>query len=90
MKVSWLSLAGRRQTWAFCTGMFMTAPVSWFYLNWSPDFLHKQFDLDLSDRGLPLVVISLMTCAGSVGGGWISSALMKRGWGVHAARRRPF
>ncbi len=70
--------------------MFMTAPVSWFYLNWIPDFLHKQFGLDLIDRGPPLVMISLMTCLGSIGGGWISSTLIERGWSVNAARKTAF
>ncbi len=88
--VPWLKLLGRRQTWAFATGMFMTAPVAWFYLNWIPDFLHKHYGLALIDRGPPLVVISLITCAGSIGGGWISSTLIHRGWGVHAARKTAF
>ena len=88
--IPWLELLTYRQTWAFCTGMFLAAPVAWFYLNWIPGFLHKQFSLDLIDRGPPLVVISLMTCVGSVAGGWISSTLIQRGWSVNAARKTAF
>ena len=41
--IPWLELLGHRQTWAFCTGMFLAAPVAWFYLNWIPGFLHNSF-----------------------------------------------
>ena len=69
VQVPWLRLLAHRQTWAFCTGMFMTAPVFWFYLYWTPGFLHERYGLDMEHLGLPLVVISLMTCLGSIGGG---------------------
>jgi MFS transporter, ACS family, hexuronate transporter len=35
-------------------------------------------------------VISLMTCIGSIAGGWISSTLIGRGWSVNAARKTAF
>jgi ACS family hexuronate transporter-like MFS transporter len=37
--------------------------------------------------GLPLVVIYLVADIGSIGGGWLSSALIKRGWSVNAGRK---
>jgi ACS family hexuronate transporter-like MFS transporter len=37
--------------------------------------------------GLPLVVIYLSADVGSVGGGWLSSTLIKRGWTVNASRK---
>ncbi len=86
-QVSWLALLKYRQTWAFIVGMFMTSPIWWFYLYWVPDFLHKQYGLDLIHLGPPLVVIYMMTDVGSIGGGWLSSALIKRGWSVNAGRK---
>lgn len=38
-KVSWLSLLGFRQTWAFVFGKFLTDPIWWFYMFWLPSFL---------------------------------------------------
>ncbi len=87
VKVPWLTLLRYRQTWAFTVGMFLSSPIWWFYLYWIPDFLHKQYGLDLLHMGPPLVVIYLMTDVGSVGGGWLSSWLLKRGWTVNAARK---
>jgi ACS family hexuronate transporter-like MFS transporter len=87
VKIPWLSLLGYRQTWAFIVGMFMSAPIWWFYLYWIPGFLYDKHKLDLVHLGPPLVVIYLMTDVGSVGGGWLSSHLLKRGWSVNAARK---
>jgi ACS family hexuronate transporter-like MFS transporter len=85
--VPWRKLFPHRQTWAFAIGKFMTDPIWWLYLFWIPDFLNRNHGLDLKSIGLPLVVIYLVADIGSIGGGWISSALIKRGWTINAARK---
>jgi ACS family hexuronate transporter-like MFS transporter len=88
-KIPWTRLLPHRQTWAFVVAKFMTDPIWWFYLFWIPGFLHDKYNLPL-DRftsGLPLVVIYLMADVGSVGGGWLSSTLIKRGWQLGRARK---
>lgn len=85
--VSWLRLLGHRQTWAFALGKFMTDPIWWLYLFWVPDFLHRNHGLDLKASSLPLVVIYLVADVGSIGGGWLSSWLLGRGWSVNASRK---
>jgi len=82
-----LSLLRYRQTWAFVVGMFLSAPIWWFYLYWLADFLNKKYQLSLSKLSLPLVVVYLVADVGSIGGGWLSSSLIKRGWTVNAARK---
>jgi ACS family hexuronate transporter-like MFS transporter len=85
--VAWRRLFPHRQTWAFAVGKFMTDPIWWMYLFWVPDFLHRNYGLNLTSMGLPLVVIYLIADVGSIGGGWLSSALIKRGWSVNAGRK---
>ena len=85
--ISWFKVFPHRQTWAFAIGKFMTDPIWWLYLFWVPDFLSRNHGLDLKSMGLPLVVIYLVADIGSIGGGWISSALIKHGWHVNAARK---
>ncbi len=85
--IPWRQLLRHRQTWAFVVGMSFSAPIWWFYLYWLPKFLHKQYGLDLSSLGPPLVVIYTMTCVGSIGGGWLSGFLLDRGWSVNASRK---
>ncbi len=86
-RVPWRSLMGHRQTWAFAIGKFLTDPVWWLYLFWVPDFLHRNHGINLSTMGPPLVAIYLIADIGSIGGGWLSSWLIKRGWTVNAARK---
>ncbi len=87
VKISWLELLRHRQTWAFTSGMVLASPVWWFYLFWVPGFLHDKFKLNLQDFGPPLVTIYLLASFGSIGGGWLSSWLLKRGWSLNAARK---
>lgn len=86
-KVPWSKVFGKRQTWAFAIGKFMTDPVWWFFLFWLPKFLNQQYGLTLDKMGLPLVIIYLAADIGSVGGGWLSSTLIKRGWSINASRK---
>jgi ACS family hexuronate transporter-like MFS transporter len=86
-RIPWLTLLPHRQTLAFALGKFLTDPVWWFYLFWVPKFLNKTYGLTLDKIGLPLVVIYLAADVGSIGGGWLSSALIQRGWTVNAARK---
>jgi len=85
--VPWLKLIGHRQTWAFALGKFMTDPIWWFYLYWLGKFLNEKHGLSLSKLGPPLIAIYLIADVGSVGGGWLSSFLIKRGWSINAARK---
>jgi ACS family hexuronate transporter-like MFS transporter len=85
--IQWLSLLGQRQTWAFLLGKFMTDPIWWFYLYWLPKFLDANWGIKLAQVAAPLIVIYLVADVGSVGGGWVSSALIKRGYSVNAGRK---
>ena len=88
-KISWRQLLSYRQTWAYvATGVFV-GPVWWFYLFWLPDFFNKQFGLDIKGFGGPLVVVYSITALGSIGFGWLSSWLLKKGWQVNMARKGP-
>ncbi len=86
-KIKWVKLLTYRQTWAFSIAKFLTDPIWWFYLYWVPKFLNKTYGLTLDKLGLPLIVIYLMADVGSIGGGWLSSAFIKRGWSVNKGRK---
>lgn len=85
--IRWSRLLGRRETWAFAIGKFMTDPIWWFYLYWLPKFLDARYGVKLAQVAAPLIVIYVLADVGSVGGGWLSSALIQRGWTVNAARK---
>ncbi len=85
--IKWSRILGRRETWAFAIGKFMTDPIWWFYLYWLPKFLDARYGIKLAQVAAPLIVIYVLADVGSIGGGWLSGALIKRGWTVNAARK---
>jgi MFS transporter, ACS family, hexuronate transporter len=86
-KISWLKLLSYKQTWAFSIGKFLTDAIWWFYLFWFPLFMNDRFGIDLKTIGLPMIVVYVLADFGSVGGGWLSSFLMKRNWTANGARK---
>jgi ACS family hexuronate transporter-like MFS transporter len=89
-RIPWIRLLGYRGTWANIVGTCFSAPVWWFYLNWVPGFLSKRYGIDLMAATLPLVAIYCMADVGSIGGGWLSSHLIKRGVRTLTARKITF
>jgi ACS family hexuronate transporter-like MFS transporter len=87
VKMPWLELFPHRQTWAFASGKFLTDAIWWFYLFWTPKFLADRFGVDLKQIGPPMITIYLVADIGSIGGGWLSSWLLKLGWTPNAARK---
>ena len=85
-KASWFRLLKYRQTWCFFFGKFMTDGIWWFYLFWLPDYLKKQFGMTKHDVMLPTFIVYGIAIIGSVGGGSIPMALIKRGMPVYKAR----
>jgi len=86
-KVPLRDILPHRQTWGFAIAKFMTDPIWWLYLFWVPDFLNRNHGIDLKHVGPPLITIYLIADVGSIGGGWLSSSLIKRGWTINAARK---
>jgi len=86
-KVPWLRLFRARETWAYALGRFMIDPIWWMFLFWLPDFFAKRYHLDLKGFGPALIAVYVLSDLGSVAGGWMSSALLKRGVGLNTARK---
>ena len=85
--VKWSELFKIKQTWAFIFGKLLTDPIWWFFLFWLPSYFAETFNLDLKKPSLPLVIVYTATTVGSIGGGFLSSYLIKKGWKVQKARK---
>ena len=85
-RIPWRRVVPLRETWAFALAK-ITDAAWWFYLFWGGKFLYDRFGLDIKGLALPLIIIFAVSDLGSVGGGWLSSALIKRGWTVNRARK---
>ena len=86
-KIKWVQLFGIRQTWTFVIGKFLTDPIWWFFLFWLPSYFSSTFNLDLKKPSLPLILVYTATSIGSIGGGYLSSYFIKKGWPVFKARK---
>jgi ACS family hexuronate transporter-like MFS transporter len=86
-RVSWSALVPHRATWGYTIAKFLTDPIWWMYLFWVPDFLSRSHGLSLTQLTAPLMTIYVVADIGSVGGGWLSSTLMSRGWSANSARK---
>lgn len=87
-KLSWRAILSLKQTWGICIARFLTDPIWWFFLYWVPKFLYANHQIDLTNIGLPLIVIYVVSMGGSVFGGWMSSFLIRRGKSSLKARKQ--
>jgi ACS family hexuronate transporter-like MFS transporter len=89
-RTRWASLLPLRQTWAYALAKSLTDPVWWFFLFWLPKFLAESYNI----RGVAVVpyltVVYVCADIGSLTSGYVSSALIKRGWSLNAARKTTF
>lgn len=88
-QIPWIKLLKYRQTWLFFIGKGLTDPIWWFYLFWIPGWLTqvRGTGLDIKSFGLPLAFIYSATTVGSIGGGWVSSWMIRKGVSAYKARR---
>ncbi|MBN1952378.1 MAG: MFS transporter [Bacteroidales bacterium] len=85
-KLPWRAVLPKRQTWAFAAAK-ITDAVWWFYLFWGAKFLAAQFDVDIKNIGVPFLIMYLLADGGSIFGGWISGAFLRKGWTLNKARK---
>ncbi|GAB3639872.1 MFS transporter [Spirosoma arcticum] len=83
----WRSVFRKRAIWGFMFGKLFTDPIWWFFLFWLPAYLSDVYHLDLKKLGAPLIIIYLAATIGSLGGGWLSSRLISKGWPPTKARQ---
>src|SRR6185312_5438602 len=80
-------LLSNRGFWGFCIAKGLTDPVWWFYLFYLPKFLNDNYGLGIAQMTGPLAAVYTAASVGSIGGGWLSGFLMKRGYTVNFGRK---
>jgi ACS family hexuronate transporter-like MFS transporter len=76
-----------RGTYAFAIGKGLTDGVWWFYLFYLPQFLNRNYGLDLAHAYWFIVTVYVISSVGSIGGGTLSGWLMGRGHSVNSGRK---
>lgn len=73
-------------TWSFAIGKILTDPIWYFFMFWLPAYFSDVFKMDMTKPSIPLIIIYSGTTIGSIGGGYLSSFLIKKGWAIGKAR----
>ncbi|KPE52611.1 MFS transporter [Chryseobacterium indologenes] len=85
-KIPLSELLRYKVTWSFAIGKMLTDPIWYFFMFWLPAYFSDVFKMDLTKPSLPLIIIYSGTTIGSIGGGYLSSFLIKKGWTIGRAR----
>jgi ACS family hexuronate transporter-like MFS transporter len=85
--LKWRDLFKYKETFAICSTRFISDWVWWFFLFWIPDFLNKTHGVNIKEVVLPLIVIYSVSSFGGIGGGWLSSKLIKNGKSIDFSRK---
>ena len=80
-------LLKRPGTYAFALGKGLTDGVWWFYLFYLPQFLNRNYGLDLNGAYWFIVTVYVVSTIGSIFGGSLSGALMARGYSINRGRK---
>ncbi|MDD2764621.1 MAG: MFS transporter [Opitutaceae bacterium] len=75
-----------RRFWAITLGRMLGDNPWVFYISWVPLYLNNEYHLSIKDIGLIGWIPFLFSDLGSLGGGWLSGVLVRRGWPVIKAR----
>ncbi len=86
-RVPWRVVLFKKETIIICVVRFISDPTWWFLLFWLPKFLNEKYGITLMDIGLPMIIIYVIADAGSIGGGWLSSYLIKKNKSLDFARK---
>jgi len=81
------ALLRRPGTYAFAIGKGLTDGVWWFYLFYLPQFLNRNYGLDLHRAYWYIVTVYVISTIGSVFGGSLSGFLMNHGHSVNSGRK---
>jgi len=86
-RMPWASIFGYRQAWGFTLAKFMTDPIWWLYIFWLPKYLTQARGFSMASMELFGSIPFIAAMFGSTFGGWLSGALIRRGWSVNRARK---
>ncbi|HWB33128.1 MAG TPA: MFS transporter [Acidobacteriaceae bacterium] len=81
------ALLKRPGTYAFAIGKGLTDGVWWFYLFYLPQFLNRNYGLDLEGAYWEIVTVYVISSVGSIFGGSLSGWLMDRGYSINGGRK---
>jgi ACS family hexuronate transporter-like MFS transporter len=84
---SWYALLAFPQVWGLVVGKFLGDAGWYFYLFWLPKYLYDARGFDVKQVGYYAWIPFAAAGVGCLGGGWISSEFLRRGYSLNFARK---
>lgn len=85
--LKWKELLSYKQSYSVIVSRFFLDPIWWMFVSWLPIYLFEKFNFDIKQIGYFAWVPFVGAAIGSLGGGWASGYLIKKGWTVNKARK---
>ncbi len=85
--LKWRELLSYKQSYSVIVSRFFLDPIWWMFVSWLPIYLFEKFNFDIKQIGYFAWVPFVGAAIGSLGGGWASGYLIKKGWTVNKARK---
>jgi ACS family hexuronate transporter-like MFS transporter len=85
--VSWFRLFAFRQVWGLMLAKFLSDAAWYFFIFWLPKYLGDVRHLDIKHIGYFAWIPFLFAGTGSLLGGWLSGAFIRRGFTLDRARK---
>src|SRR5262245_57424161 len=86
-RMRWSRLLTYRQVWGLVAAKFLTDAAWFFYIAWLPKYLYDARHFDVKQVGAYAWVPYAAAGVGCLLGGWLSSALLRRGRSVDVSRK---
>jgi ACS family hexuronate transporter-like MFS transporter len=86
-RTRWSALFTYREVWGLVVAKFLTDAAWFFYISWLPKYLYDARQFDVKQVGAYAWVPYAASGAGSLLGGWLSSALIRRGHSIDVSRK---
>ncbi len=85
--IKWRELLSYKKSYSVIVSRFFLDPIWWMFVSWLPIYLFEKFNFDIKQIGYFAWVPFVGAAIGSLGGGWASGFLIKKGWTVNKARK---
>jgi ACS family hexuronate transporter-like MFS transporter len=83
----WTSLLALREVWGLVAAKFLTDAAWFFYISWLPKYLYDARHFDVKEVGAYAWLPYAASGVGCLLGGWLSSALIRRGRSIDFSRK---
>ncbi|MGE0824665.1 MAG: MFS transporter [Candidatus Binatia bacterium] len=85
--VGWAPVLRSPRVWALTVSYTLWVYNMWLMAAWLPTYLVRGRDFSVGEMGMLGAIVTGAALVGTIGGGWLSDSLVRRGYNVNIARK---